>query len=82
MILVTAAGARWRDARGMEEEMAMTLTIIDPRAGTHVKIWYPDLPPVRQARPAIVVRHPRFAVPHGSGHSAGEESARERHQNA
>jgi hypothetical protein len=38
----------------------MTLTILDPRTGNRVTFSFADLPAVKQAAPAQVVRHPRF----------------------
>ncbi|MGY2047356.1 hypothetical protein [Methylobacterium sp. JK268] len=36
----------------------MTLTILDPRTGESVKVWFPDKPAQPQATPARVIRHP------------------------
>ncbi len=38
----------------------MTLTILDPRSGQKVTLWFEDIPPVRQPTPAKVTTHPRF----------------------
>jgi len=40
----------------------MTLTILDPRTGSRVTLWVEDVPAVRQAVPATIVTHPRFAA--------------------
>jgi hypothetical protein len=40
----------------------MTLTILDPRTGQKVTLWFKDVPAVRQSVPAKVATHPRFAA--------------------
>ncbi|WP_257792382.1 hypothetical protein [Microvirga ossetica] len=40
----------------------MTLTILDPRSGQKVTLWFEDIPAVRQPAPAIVTTDPRFAA--------------------
>jgi hypothetical protein len=40
----------------------MTLTILDPRTGQKVTLWFEDIPAVRQPAPAQVTTHPRFVV--------------------
>ena len=40
----------------------MTLTILDPRSGQKVTLWFEDIPAVRQPVPAIVTTDPRFAA--------------------
>jgi hypothetical protein len=48
----------WRHA----QEVAMTLTVLDPRSGQKVTLWFEDVPAVRQPVPATVSTHPRFAA--------------------
>ncbi|WFT78556.1 MULTISPECIES: hypothetical protein [unclassified Methylobacterium] len=36
----------------------MTLTILDPRTGTTVKMWFPDKPVEPQPAPARIIPHP------------------------
>jgi hypothetical protein len=40
----------------------MTLTILDPRSGQKVTLWFEDIPAVRQPTPATVATHPRFVA--------------------
>jgi len=54
--------ASCRDQRGRGcrpaarfQEAAMILTVLDPRAGTRVTLWFPDAPPADPATTAQVV---------------------------
>ena len=40
----------------------MTLTILDPRSGEKVTLWFEDIPAVRQTAPAKIATHSRFAA--------------------
>jgi hypothetical protein len=45
---------------GLEEEVFMTLTVLDPRSGQTVILSIEDRPAVRQPVPAQISTHPRF----------------------
>jgi hypothetical protein len=45
---------------GLEEEVFMTLTILDPRSGRTVILLVEDRPAIRQPVPAQISTHPRF----------------------
>ena len=52
--------ASCRDQRGSRcrpaaQEATMILTVLDPRAGTKVTLWFPDAPPANPATTAQVV---------------------------